>query len=281
MTKKAPPSNEIPPDLLAAFEAYLRREEFAATTVRLYRDWVRFLFPEPDLHRTTPRSRTVAKAAWKAFAAFHAAAPPLIDAPASTDRVRVARSLDQADWTKLRNYLRGSFRRNPLDACLLALCLTGLRGVDLWRLTDADLSTDLSRNPLRVLQKGGKYRYIKLLPQQVEVFQTIAAGVRATRARNVAEWVSGDARTEAGPRVWDHLTDRFIAIGEELGLSGRIHLHRLRRTLAVKVLRQTKDLHLVKELLGQSSIKSTEQYADEGREDEVRTALSNVLDEDE
>ena len=131
-----------------------------------------------------------------------------------------------------------------------------------------------------MIQKGNKPRYIRLLPQQIVVFNVIAEGLRSTRTRNIAEWVSGDPRTEAGPLAWNHLSDRFIAIGEELGLPGRIHLHRLRRTIAVHVLKQTKDLHLVKELLGQSSIKSTEQYADEGREDEVQAALGELLEED-
>jgi hypothetical protein len=275
------PPAEIPPSLLAAFEQRLLHEEFAVSTAQRYRRWVGNLYSNPDLHKVAPRCRTMASAAWSAFRAFHADAPTLISAPASSDRIRDARSLDRADWIRLRDYLGATFRENPLDACLLALALTGLRGVDLWRLSDADLTADLSRTPLRVLQKGGRYRYIKLLPEQLAVFQVIASGVKKTSSRNIAEWISGSARTESSPAAWHHLTARFIEIGAELGIPGRIHLHRLRRTLAVQVLKQTKDLHLVKELLGQSSIRSTEQYADEGRSDEVQAALGDVLKRDD
>ena len=100
-----PPSAEIPPALLLAFRAHLLREEYSPATVRTYGDWVKLLYPQPDLHRTTPRSRVAAKAAWNAFRGFHASAPPLIDAPSSSDRVRVARSLDRADWLRLRTFL--------------------------------------------------------------------------------------------------------------------------------------------------------------------------------
>ena len=73
----------------------------------------------------------------------------------------------------------------------------------------------------------------------------------------------------AGEAAYQRVNRHLKALGDELGLPAPVHLHRLRRTLAVQALRTTKDMTIVQQLLGHASLSSTERYVDEVRTDAV------------
>ena len=88
---------------------------------------------------------------------------------------------------------------------------------------------------------------------------------------NVATWVCsrGNGSPEAGQGAYKAVSRQLSTLAGMAGVSGRVHLHRLRRTVAVRALRATKDVGAVQQLLGHSHPATTHKYLDEAREDDV------------
>jgi integrase/recombinase XerC len=133
---------------------------------------------------------------------------------------------------------------------------TGMRRSELINLSLADL--DLSNRTVRVLGKRNKERIIPLLPGTLELIQEYLSLREAhlEEKENPALFL-----TSKGNKVYETLVYRVIN-GYFSMVSSKVKKspHILRHTFATHMLSQGADLNSVKELLGHSSLASTQVY---------------------
>lgn len=182
-----------------------------------------------------------------------------------------ARSFEETNWVTLTNAVQGSSDRR--DQVLWAISTTGLRIGDVLRVDLGTLQSGLSTGELQLERKGGTFIPVPLgIP---EPWQALYDGMTHTEGglspRNVAEYVApGFPNPEADGAAYKRVARRFKAIGRKHSLPGRVHLHRLRRTVAVNALNATGDIVAVKDMLGQKSVNTTMRYVDEARSGKVK-----------
>ena len=134
---------------------------------------------------------------------------------------------------------------------------SGLRLAELVALDAADGRLDLREGEVTVTGKGAKTR-------------TVPVGARAREA--LREWLAARAQLAApgekalfvgarGRRISPAVVGaRLAALGRARGLAQRVHPHMLRHSFASHVLQSSQDLRAVQELLGHSSISTTQVY---------------------
>lgn len=145
-------------------------------------------------------------------------------------------------------------------AFLELLYASGLRVGELVSLDWADL--DLAGRVLRVLGKGGKER-------MVPFGHPAAAALQAWRKANAAllppaeDEADADAvfRNARGGRLTDRSVRRLLdRYAESANLPPGVHPHTLRHTFATHLLEGGADLRAIQELLGHSSLGTTQKY---------------------
>jgi integrase len=199
----------------------------------------------------------------------------IANAPVKKERVYEARSIEDAKWGELC----AAVERDPSLAARVieVITYTGLRIGDMLRLRRVDLERAVRFGiaiPLEV--KGGKVRQIpprgavhawtRLLAAWPPEFATLAEAVCP----------SGNPSPRAGGCAYRVVRDKLIEIGARVLPGSRVHLHRLRRTLAVQALRETGgDIFKVSELLGNTP-QTAMKYVDE-RDPEVAADLQLLL----
>lgn len=146
-------------------------------------------------------------------------------------------------------------------AILELLYASGLRVSELVSLDWLDL--DLKSRVLRVVGKGGKERMVPFGRQATEALRTWRTEWEPIRAR------SGDAGDEGEPvflnyrggrlsaRSIRRIVDRRVA---QAALAAGVHPHTLRHTFATHLLEGGADLRAIQELLGHSSLSTTQRY---------------------
>jgi len=190
-------------------------------------------------------------------------------------RKLAAQSFSDEGWRALAG---GISRSDTREARVLeVMMVSGLRIGDALRIRRADLMGSFESEQLPVQVKGGEHRLLAVRGPLRAVLEKMAVAwgleEHATRrtAPDVASWLvpGSEARLpidSARKRVYRTLG----RIGEDVGLTGRIHLHRMRRTIAVQALRLTGDVNTVGQLLGHApGSTATAAYLDEARPDDV------------
>lgn len=149
------------------------------------------------------------------------------------------------------------------DRAMIALLYTsGLRANELIQLTLQDL--DLGQRVMRILGKGNKMRVV---PMTVLTMGLINRYIKESRPvlmkanQNLSQPMNYVFLNAHG----QHLTVRglqFILTKAEQssGLSLHLHPHKLRHTFATELLNNGADLRVIQELLGHSSIATTQIY---------------------
>lgn len=133
---------------------------------------------------------------------------------------------------------------------------TGIRRIELVQLRLSSL--DLQNNTLKVLGKRNKERLVPLLKSVVKTAETYL------NKRNALEVVKEDERlflTKKGAAVYETLVYRII--NDYFGKAStkvKKSPHILRHSFATHLLNQGANLNAVKELLGHSSLASTQVY---------------------
>jgi integrase len=191
-------------------------------------------------------------------------------------RVHEAKAFDPDDMRRLVAVLQGS--EDPRDQVLLVLSTTGLRIGDVLRATRDVIRDGLRAGVIQIERKGGTFQQVPLGVR--EPWDALYEGMKRDKAKpvNVAEYVAkGNPDPEASSgAAYPRVKRRLQFWGRELPLQGRVHLHRLRRTMAVYALRTTQDTSAVQQMLGHASINSTMKYLDEVRTEDV-SALQKKL----
>ncbi len=145
-------------------------------------------------------------------------------------------------------------------ALLELLYATGLRVGELVSLDRDDV--DLTARVLRVLGKGGKERMVPFGTAAAEALSVWLGDWDELRARRPAaddgEPVFLNNRGgRLGDRSVRHVVDRYAAVA---GVPAGVHPHTLRHTFATHLLEEGADLRTIQELLGHSSLATTQRY---------------------
>lgn len=134
----------------------------------------------------------------------------------------------------------------PNHRALVALCgLVGLRVAEALNVEASHI--DVSSMQITVIGKGDKTRF---LPISDEAWTYIMPSL-------IQAGVNGTKLVMMGDRTARSLITR---LGERAGLRRAVASHDLRATFATEVYNQTLDMRLVQELLGHSSVETTQGY---------------------
>jgi len=146
-------------------------------------------------------------------------------------------------------------------ALLELLYATGLRVGELVSLDWDDI--DLSGRVLRVMGKGGKERMVPFGRPAGEALRTWLESWGGVRRTETPEGPGGEPVfvNHRGGRLTDRsvrrLLDRYV---EAAALAAGVHPHTLRHTFATHLLEGGADLRAIQELLGHSSLATTQRY---------------------
>lgn len=192
-----------------------------------------------------------------------------------------ARSVSDDDWRRLHSVITEWASRRPtpvIEAAVIHVLMdTGLRVSDVLGITRKALEHGVEHGSITVPTKGGETRTLPF-DGAPEAWSNLLHAWRVQPGRTVMELVAPNASKTyyGGHPAYTKVASYFKEKALAAGVAGRIHLHRLRRTVAVQSLRVEKDIMAVKELLGHDSLKSTERYLDEARPDDVAQLQRNV-----
>ncbi|MFT5442679.1 MAG: integrase/recombinase XerC [Myxococcota bacterium] len=153
---------------------------------------------------------------------------------------------------------------------------TGIRVGELVALDVRDL--DLASGQVRVLGKGRKERVVPIPKQAATVlgqwiqarsrpgvlgeplFNTLPNPARASRAKKQTDAAAGPAKALV-KRLGDRDIRRILsARAKAAGIADRVHPHRLRHSYATHLLDMGADLREIQELLGHTSLSTTQKY---------------------
>lgn len=175
-----------------------------------------------------------------------------------------ARSFTETDWIKIREHVAKS--SDPRDVIVAAMATTSLRIGDVLRIPRKEIERGLASGSMQIERKGGTY--IEVPIGVLEPWDALSALMSATKpkADTVAALLYPEKpRTDSDGAPYKQVARRLKELGELLGLEGRVHLHRIRRTVAVRALETTNDIRDVQELMGHANVQSTYRYVDEKR----------------
>ncbi len=183
--------------------------------------------------------------------------------PKSTERLPEVLTVEEC-----RVLLEVPERSTPLGlrnaAMLWLMYACGLRVSELVNLSIHDLNFE--EGILRVTGKGGKQRLVPVAPAVLDLVQTYLTTARQEQVKDTRE----DAlflseRGQAMTRVWFWSIFKEYALQAELAPD--VSPHTLRHSFATHLLAGGADLRVIQELLGHSSLNTTEIYTHLAPED--------------
>jgi integrase len=211
---------------------------------------------------SSARSKQRARAAGKGKRALGAAPTH------AGGRKLVAQSIPEEHWQRLVAHLERDKSREA--TVLLVMTAVGARIGDVLRLTRADLERAKRVGVIELHVKGGRLLEVPMggVP---EIWTRLSRHFQVGPDDNLALWVTvgTNADPEGAAAAYKRCSRHLQRVGTLLGIPGRLHLHRLRRTVAVRALGITRDVHAVQQLLGHRSLSSTLRYVDELRRADV------------
>lgn len=180
------------------------------------------------------------------------------------------RSFTDDDWFALLQALGADETRE--GAVLRVMAVTSLRVGDVLSIPWVHIDEGLRSGIVTLERKGGRFIDVPTTGSEPEWASLHGHMDAAGYSRDtVASYVREEpgASPLAGEAAYQRMNRYLKSLGAELELPDPIHLHRLRRTIAVQALRTTQDMTQVQQLLGHASLSSTERYVDEVRTDAV------------
>ena len=148
-------------------------------------------------------------------------------------------------------------------ALLKTMMATGLRSAELCTLDVGDVQTYRNASVLRVVGKGKKLRMVPLHPEALGAIESYwkAGGHNGDDPREPVFMTLGKHGPYEARRITHRAIRYLIATTRKVALIGRrVTPHTLRHTFAVSLLDQGVDLRTVQDLLGHSSITTTQAY---------------------
>lgn len=161
-------------------------------------------------------------------------------------------------------------RRNLAILAVFLYC--GLRKGELLALEVRDF--DLERRQLTVRGETSKSKFTRVIPINEEALVTVQdyLSLRKTRDINTrAMWVSQD---EDRPLSKDGLKHTVTKLNENSGV--KFHVHRLRHTFAVNLMKNGTNLAVIQQLLGHKDVRMTVKYVRAFPADEMRNDVNSI-----
>ncbi len=124
--------------------------------------------------------------------------------------------------------------------------------------------------------KGRKQRFIPVCDEVIFLFQAIIEGLEAIPIGNSYVFCKSNGEKFTG----DYFTKRFKSACNKAGIDKTIHFHSLRHSFASNLVQKGISLYKIKELLGHSSITTTEIYSHLDL-DSLREAIKTLDDSSE
>lgn len=216
-----------------------------------------------EVSSSTANRRLVAVRSFFAWAVEEGLAPvsPAARVPIPKIRRKVPHVLTQDEVRRLVSAIPhpGTPTEVRARAFLLVAYSTGCRMSELLGMRVDELALDEDPGAITVLGKGGRTRVVLLSAPAVEALRDFLA-VRATWLRGRKDrrrlWIS-----QSGEPISRHIPSRDIkAAAKRARLAGRITPHTLRHSFATHMLEGGADLRVIQDLLGHSSLATTERY---------------------
>ena len=184
-----------------------------------------------------------------------------------TVRKQPARSFCDSDWDKLTEAF--ALSDEPEGVALYLQSLTSYRIGDVLGIERRKLQAALRSGVLPVVVKGGHTLEVPIDGAR-DVWESVYARWPAEHA-TLAAWICPTSKLAglSGGGAYQRVNRHLKELARELKLDSRCHLHRIRRTVGVRALRDTRDIHAVQQLMGHTTIASTEHYLDELRTDDI------------
>lgn len=174
------------------------------------------------------------------------------------------RILNEAEIKRLMNTCSGDRPLSVRDRALFEIGYgCGLRASEMCSLEVLDL--DFSSKLLRVKGKGDKTRLVPLLGEVARALQVYLNAVRPllNKKKENSFFLSRSGQALSRQDVWRILRKR----GREAGIaSSRLYPHILRHSFATHLLARGMDMRTLQEMLGHSSIMTTQNYSHFDRE---------------
>jgi integrase len=181
-------------------------------------------------------------------------------------RKREALSIEPKDWKALRNAVEAD--PSAQARVIEVMMATGLRVGDVLRIPPTRLRAAFQREDglIRLELKGGKL-WTTSVQGAPESWQRLAKVCGSAPTVAGAVNTKGDPDPEARAPGYEAVRWRFAKLAELAGVEGRIYLHRLRRTVAVRALKKGISQEVVGKLLGHADTRTTAIYQDESMAD--------------
>lgn len=130
-------------------------------------------------------------------------------------------------------------------------------GLRVGELVALDVDDEPARGEVTVTGKGSKRRTVPVgAKARAALEQWVSVRNQVCKTDESALFVGARGRRITPGRVWQRLT----TWGRRRGLAERVHPHMLRHSFATHMLQSSQDLRAVQELLGHSSISTTQVY---------------------
>ncbi|WP_237274803.1 tyrosine-type recombinase/integrase, partial [Tenacibaculum ovolyticum] len=132
---------------------------------------------------------------------------------------------------------------------------TGMRRIELINIKEKDV--DFAKQVIKVLGKRNKERFVVLLPSVLDTLNQYLSLKRSNRLEGVDELLV----TKKGVKIYETLVYRIINLYfSRVSTKAKKSPHILRHAFATHLLNNGASLNSVKELLGHSSLASTQVY---------------------
>ena len=196
-----------------------------------------------------------------------------------TRRLHEAKSIPDDEWQRLVYH---TLVDDTIESIVLGLLYaTGLRVGDALRIDRLAVERGETTGRVELTAKGGERRILPWAGAP-DTWASVAALFRRyprsliTLADVVADETDADVSSSgAAYKALERALRRYAA---QAGITERIYLHRIRRTVAVQALRLTEDPTAVQQLLGHRSLMTTARYLDEARPEALAGLQSKLRD---
>lgn len=192
-------------------------------------------------------------------------------------RLRTAVSLAPEDWTRFSRVVEAD---DSLPARVIrVLNDTGFRISDVLRATRAQIEAGFARTDgITTFRLKGSKDFTCSVHGAAAAWKSLLDGLRSVpRSATVAEAISEGSAPEAGSAAYHACRRKLFELAKKADVSGRVHLHRLRRTVLVGGLRAGETLETMQQVGGHASRSTTAGYADEKRALDAAEALKRTI----
>lgn len=190
-----------------------------------------------------------------------------------------AESVEAKEWARLHTAVAKDAR---IEAAVIGVLMaSGLRISDVLRTPPNAIAAAFEREDgiARVEVKGGKTAEIPVKGGSERAWRRLLEHTdpRERKLRNTfASWVADGSSAEAGSAAYQRVRTALFELGEAAKVTGRVHLHRLRRTVAVRLLEAGVPIEIVQKVLNHESSRTTQGYTSESMARVAGDALRKI-----